>query len=555
MTRMLGRQALLESLLAHGVEHVFGNPGTTESPLMDALQDYPRIRYVLALQETAVVGMADGYARATGRAAFANVHVAAGLANSLSGLYNAFRGGTPLVLTAGQSDTRLFQEQPAISANLVEMARQFTKWSTEVLHAADIPLVIRRAFKVALEPPTGPVFLSLPWNVLDEAADVEIEPPSTQYRRIRPDQEALAQAAAELASAVSPAILAGDRVAQSGAMDELVRVAETIGAPVHLVNRSEPIFPTDHPLYRGVLGSFGPSGRDAIRDCDVVLAVGANLFTPFTYVPRDAIGPSTRLLHLDSSAWEIGRVYGPTVGILADPKAGLAELATEIDGRLSAAARAAAAERTARLEREREELDEAFERMAREAWDAVPISPYRLAMEVRDVLPPGAILVDESITTSGLLHRALSFREPGAFYSHRGGAIGWGFGGALGVQLARPDRKVVAVLGDGSATYSLQALWTAAHHRLPVTYVICGNHTYRILKVNLDKYLAEVGAGSRRSQYIGMDLRDPELNYARLAEGFGVMGWKAKRPEDLRQCLCDAIAHDGPSLVDVSLGQ
>ena len=216
MPTMTGKQALAQMLLAEGVEYIFGNPGTSESPLLDVLQDFRQLKYVQALQEGSAVGMADGYARATGRPSFANVHIAGGLANGISGLYNAFKGGTPLVLTAGNSDSRMFLTEPVLSGDLVQMAAQYTKWSAEILHASEVPLALRRAFKEAKTPPTGPVFLSLPWDSMDETADVEIIPSSQGYHRTRPDTAAVARASQILARAEKPIIVVGDRVAHSG---------------------------------------------------------------------------------------------------------------------------------------------------------------------------------------------------------------------------------------------------------------------------------------------------------------------------------------------------
>jgi len=549
MPSMTGKRALMECLAAHGVEIVFGNPGSTESPLMDALVDFPSIRYVLALQETPVVSMADGYARASGKAAFANVHIAPGLANALSQLYNSYRGGTPLVLTAGQADSRMEHEEPSLSADLVRMSRQFTKWSAEVRHAADLPMVVRRAFKVALEPPTGPVFISLPWDALDEAFEPEpgdLLPPPEAYRRLRPDSAGVRRAAALLAEARSPLIVAGDRLAQSGGMAALVRIAELLGAPVRLGSRSEPVFPTTHPLFAG---GIGPADRDAFARADVVLAVGTNLFNSFLYTPRGAIPPTTRLIHLDSSAWEVGRVYPAEVGLVADPRAGLEDLADALEEALSPARHEEARARLARAEAESAGRRAERERRARGGWDSTPISPARLAHELRAHFPANGLLVDEAITTSGAIHQAFDFRAPGEYYSSRGGAIGWGPGGAVGVQLARPDRRVVAVIGDGSSAYSFQALWTAAHLRLPVTYIICSNRAYRILKVNLAHYRGEQATGPDR--FVGMDLDDPPIDFSRLAEGFGVPGCRVERPADLGPRLAEAFMSIGPSLVDV----
>ena len=185
MPRMTGKHALAQMLLAEGCEYLFGNPGTSETPFLDGLQDFPQLKYIQALQEGTAVGMADGYARATGRPAFANIHIAGGLANGISALYNAFRGGTPLVLTAGNSDTRMLLTEPTLSGDLVEMTAQYTKWSAEIRHASDIPMAVRRAFKEAKTPPTGPVFLSFPWDTMDNELDAEIIGSSQGYYRTR----------------------------------------------------------------------------------------------------------------------------------------------------------------------------------------------------------------------------------------------------------------------------------------------------------------------------------------------------------------------------------
>ena len=197
----------MEMLIAEGVQYVFGNPGTSETPIMDSLQDYPQLKYMVAIQENSVVAMADGFARATGNPAVVNVHIAGGLAGGLSMLYNAYRGGSPLIVTAGNSDTRMRLTDPVLSGDLVEMTRQYTKWSAEVSHASEVPMAVRRAFKEARTPPMGPVFLSLPWNAMDENAEMEIVPSSQSYYRIRPDSHAVGRAAAILARAEDPVMV------------------------------------------------------------------------------------------------------------------------------------------------------------------------------------------------------------------------------------------------------------------------------------------------------------------------------------------------------------
>jgi benzoylformate decarboxylase len=546
---MTGGQALLEALLAEGVEYIFGNPGTTESPFMLALERYPQLPYILALQEASVMGMADGYARARGRPAFVNIHVAAGLANAMSGLYNASKGGTPLVVTAGQSDTRMLMGEPSLSGDLVRMARQYTKWSHEVLHAADIPAAVRRAFTVAQAPPAGPVFLSLPWNVLDDTLTVAPADLAAgrYYYAAPPDPAGLAAAVELLAAARRPVLLLGDRVAQSGGAAAAVRLAEALGAPVYAVAFSEVNFPTDHPQWLGVLSAAGPV-RSALAEADVVLAAGANLFTQFLYSAEPQVPPAARLIHLDSAAAEVGKTYAPAVGLVCDVAAGLAALADGLAAATPPAAAARRAEWRQQTEAAAARRRAAFRAAAAQRWEATPIAPERLMLEVAAALPEGAIVVDEAISHSPALLQAVEPAGPGSYFRIRGGAIGWGLPAALGVKLARPDRPVVAVVGDGSSMYVVQALWSALHHRLPVTWVVCNNGGYRVLKVNLAAYYGEA---IKHSRFIGMDLTEPGLDFSRIAAGFGVPAERVEAPAALGSALRRAIVSGGPALVDV----
>ncbi len=554
MPRMTGKQALAEMLLAEGVEYIFGNPGTSESPLIDVLQDYPQLKYILSLQEATAVGMADGYARATGKPSFANIHIAGGLANGISMLYNSYRGGTPLVLTAGQSDTRSLITEPTLSGDLVEMTRQYTKWSTEIHHASDVPVAVRRAFKEAKTPPTGPVFISFPWNSLDERADVDIIPSSPSYFRLRPDAEALARTARLLAQAENPVMLVGDRTAQSGAVKEAVEVAETLGARVHGVGRIEISFPTSHPQYMGALNLNNPATRDRLADADVLLAVGANIFSQFLYVPEPLIGLNTKLIHLDSDPREVEKIYPTHIGMVADPRTGLKELAEALHADMSGSAKEAAKTRAMSLADQKKRAKEAFQKRVKEVWDSEPIAVERMMTELAAVLPSDVVVADESVTSRLALHSARDFDEPGSLFRNPGGALGWGMPGALGIKLARPDRPVVAVVADGSSMYTIQALWTAARYNIQVTYVICNNGAYQILKDNMDIYLRRIlKDAERKSQYIGMDF-GMRLEPAKLAEAMGVHGQRVEKPSELRPALEKALGLGKPALVDVVIG-
>ncbi|GBD10840.1 Benzoylformate decarboxylase [bacterium HR23] len=547
MPRLRGRDALLQMLIAEGVEYIFGNPGTTELPLMDALQDYPQVKYILGLQEATATFMADGYARAAGKPAFVNLHIAAGLANGLSALYDAYRGGTPLVLTAGQSDTRLLIQEPVLSGNLVEMCRQYSKWSYEILHPQDIPVAVRRAFKVAQTPPSGPVFLSLPWDTLDREADVEVVPSRNDYFRIRPDKRAVERAAHLLAHAQRPLMLVGDRIAQSGAVAEAVRVAELLGARVQALSFSEVNFPTSHPQYLGGVNLNSTHARELADQHDVILAVGAPVFAQFLHT-EPLLTAKHRLIHLDSNVWDIEKVYPTAVGIWADVREGLADLAEAIQQEMNGAEQEGAHMRARALAQEKQSKKEAFLKRAQQVWDQKPISVERLALELKAVWPGNAILADESVTTRGALTGALDFDEPGSFFSIRGGGLGWGMPGALGIKLAKPHRPVVAVVGDGAAMYTVQALYTAVRYNIPVTYVICNNRSYRILKQYLTGYYYPLLGQKRQSQFIGMDL---DLDLRRQAEAYGAAGFRVEDPKDLRPALEKALGLDKPAVVDV----
>lgn len=553
MARMKGKQILAEMLRAEGVRYVFGNPGTPEAPLLDVLQDYPEIGYIVALQEASVVGMADGYARYTQRPAFASVHISVGFANALSGLYNAYRGGTPLILSAGQSDTRHTLHEPTLWSDMTVVARNYTKWSAEVPHAENLEPVLRRAFKVAKTPPTGPVFLDFPWNVLDEEAEADIVPASKGYHRMRPDPEGLSKAVALLSRAQNPIMFVGDRLAQSGGADEAVRTAELLGVPVQALSYSEVSFPTGHPQFLGTVATSFPtrSLKERLNSYDVILAVGCNLITQTNYAPEPLLrtdGP--RVIHMDSSAWEIEKRYPVTVGLICDPKAGMAELVQALEAEMTPTARQAARQRAANVAHAKERQRQAFQKRVKETWDNTPVSVERLMYELAQAIPKDTIVADESITSRGALMQAVEFNRIGDYLGARGGGLGWGMPAPLGIKLAAPERPVVSVVGDGAAMYTVQALWTAARYNIPVVYVICNNRSYKILKQAMLHYLAGT---ERESQFVGMSFYEKPIELWRIAESFDLLGISVERPEALRPALDRAFSAGKAAVVDVHI--
>jgi benzoylformate decarboxylase len=541
---------LMDILKAAGVRYLFGNPGTTELPFLDALPD-SSLEYVLGLQEATAVAAADGYAQASGHVGVANVHVAPGLANSLSILHNAARAKSPLVVTAGQQDTRFLMHEPILAGDLARMAEPFTKWSHEVRRAEDAPVALRRALKVALTPPTGPVFLSLPMDLMAPAVEDTAAPPPTIAARSRPDPGALARAAELLSGARAPIIIAGDGVARAQAVSELTVLAELLGARVH----GEPVyrrtnFPGTHALWRGGLFPSPIGVRKALEECDVLLIVGANVFTWFLYTEGTPFPRGLRVVQIDDDPWEIGRSYPIELGIAADPRATLAELSGALRARLTESDRSAAATRTERIGAARGELIKRVQAAAQGEAERVPISQAHLMHTLGSLLPADAVVVDESATSLPFVLRYLPFATPGSFYGSKTGTLGWGMGAAIGVQLGSPGRKVVATIGDGSVMYAPQALWTAAHYRLPITYVVPNNTSYAILKSGM---LSLDLASAKRGIYPGMDLVEPEIDYAGLARSLGVRAERVEKPGELRDVLAACLASPGPALVDVAI--
>ncbi|HWG81253.1 MAG TPA: thiamine pyrophosphate-binding protein, partial [Stellaceae bacterium] len=307
MAMISGKRAFLALLKQEGVELLFGNPGTTELPLMDALAVETGLRYVLGLQEAAVMAMADGYAQASGKLAVANVHVAPGLGNALGMLYDAQKAAAPILLTAGQHDQSFNFSEPILWADLPTIARPFVKWSAEVRRIEDLPRAIHRAAKTALAPPTGPVFLSLPADVLNAEADIDLGSPTRVAPRLRGDRAALDTAAQLLAAASRPVIVAGDAVAQGHAHAELAQLAELIGAPVYaegVANTAS--FPSSHPLFHGAMPRLAPGIRAILDQHDLLFSAGGDLFTLSLPSEIEPVPEGLAIVHLDIDAWELG---------------------------------------------------------------------------------------------------------------------------------------------------------------------------------------------------------------------------------------------------------
>lgn len=537
-------EAFLRVLREEGVTRVFGNPGTSELPFTDALAEAPDIEYVLGVHEGSVVAMADGYARATGRPAFVSLHIAAGLANGLVGLLNASRSRTPLVVTAGQQDRRHLASDPMLSGDLVGLARAAVKHAFDVQHAHDLPVLLRRAFALATQPPAGPVFLSIPMDLLEEPGPVDLPARSTRAP-LGPATE-LDTAADLLTGARRPAIVAGDGVGRDGAVDELVAVAEALGAIVHQQPMYDGVnFPGSHPLYAGMLPATNAGIRERLSAHDVVFIVGTHAFMAHHYTPGPAVPATARVLQLDPDPGELGRNIPLTLGLHGGIGATLAALrpllagrVPEAEQRITEAGRKAAGRRIA------------TEWAARAGYDDTPLPALTAAHAVAAGLPADAVVVEEAITTGIKLREVLALDRPKSYVHTVGGGLGWGIGAAVGTWLGNPERPVVAVLGDGCTLFGLQGLWAASRYQAPVTFVVMNNGEYRTLKETLDAWDSR---STRAGRYLGLDLAPPHLDFTKAADFFGIDAARVGSAYELTETVAKAARSEAPFLVEVPI--
>ena len=548
---MSGKRAFLDLLKQEGVEVMFGNPGTTELPLMDAFATENELRYMLGLQEATVMAMADGYAQASGKLGVVNLHVAPGLGNAMGMLYDAQKAGTPILVTAGQHEQSFNTTEPILWADLPTIARPLVKWAAEVHRLEDLPRLVHRAVKTALAPPTGPVFLSLPGDILRADADIDLLAPTRVAPRLRGDRDAVEAAAKILANAESPLIMAGDAVAQSRAHAELVELAELLGAPVYtefVPNTAS--FPSSHPLFRGSMVRLAPEVRKILDQHDVLFSVGGDLFTLSLPSPIDPMPRDITLIHLDVDAWELGKNYAPAVAILADPKGALPDITAAVRERMTSGARARSRERLAATSKAIAAEREALKAKARALAGASPVQPLALLHGIAETLPEDAIVVEEAISSAPGIRQLIRSNDPQSYFGLRGGGIGWGLPATMGVKVALPERPVVGLIGDGSAMYTCQGLWTAAHYQIDAVFVILNNTSYRILKQRLH---AMRGLAEQADSYVGMELIDPKIDFVGLARSLGIKAARARTVHDTTDLLKSALNGGGAMLIDVEL--
>ncbi len=533
--------ALIETLQRNGIFHIFGLPGSTEAPLLDALLDYPDTHYILGLHESVVVGMADGYARATRRPAVANLHTTVGLANGLMALFNAWKDSSPVVTIATHKDSAILgRDGFCVGPDLAEWARPVTKWAWQGVIADQIPQEVGRALKIAQSTPSGPVLLAYPEDMLGK----EIAPTEKiiEYGQISegfvPSLEQISAIVKKLSNARSPICIAGDEVSSTGACEILERFAEMWGIPVLQEARRSAVtwnVATDFKNYAGEYSSNHP----LVKGADLILAFGPRLSIEFSPVKQPDVPRDAELVHIHRNSFEVGKLYQPSIGLVASVAAVLEELCNG--------------------------SWDAQNQYVYQDWRAVPnasdgsVSPdvsadpsglcdvSFLARALARIAPSNTAVVDESIRSSPALLANYPLR-PGNYFHTSGGGLGWGLPVALGLQLAWPERPVLAYIGDGSLMFSIQALWTAAREKLPVKVVVPNNRKYLAVKAGL---IAYKGQAVETDKFMGVDLSPPNIDLVSLARGFGVEGRLVESRSGLDAALEWAFSHDGPALVDV----
>lgn len=516
------REATYQLLRELGMTVIFGNPGSTELPFLRDMPD--DFRYVLGLHERSAAGMAIGYALGTGHAAFVNLHSIASSGNALSSLVDAWHGHVPLVVTTGQQDRRHRLAESFLSSNAVETVKPYVKWAHEPIRAEDVPAAIARGFYLATQPPMGPVFLSIPMDDWTHACHL-VEPRKVS-QTVAPDPMALAQISAALDAARNPTIIAGSQIEEDRGWHDTIALAEHLDADVY----QPPIpprwtFPRRHPLFRGGLLPAQQPLADQLAAYDVVVVLGAPIFLYYAYVPGNTIKPGTRLFQVTNSPLD----------------AAAALSGTSVVGNVAEAARYLLAHTKPRERKARA----AFAEPAQPTVES-PMTPAYLFHVLNRTVPRDVIVCEECPSSKGDLDRHLFLHEPNSFYSVPNGVLGFALPAAVGLQLANPKRRVVCPIGDGSAQYSIQALWSAVQYRAPVIFIVLRNSDYSALKSFCD--FTNVGHNVH-----GMDI--PGIDIAKIAEGYGMASRKVEEPNELEPALQAAFASQAPCLLDVRVAK
>ncbi|MBI3695610.1 MAG: thiamine pyrophosphate-binding protein [Acidobacteria bacterium] len=554
-----GGELVMAQAKAAGAEYLFTNPGSFEVGLFDAQIDTPGVQLIMGLHEGIVISMADGYHRVSGKPAFVNVHVIAGTAQAAGQLYNASRDGSALVITAGLNDNEQWSDEvglaPRPGYDQKEVNRQFTKISWEARKADSLPLMLRRAFKVAATEPGGPVYLAMAHHALETKGVRAQILPAERFMiraRVRPSKAAVEEAARLLVEARRPLLVVGDEVWKSGAQADLVAFSEALGLGVAGGLQGFANFPAHHAHN---LGGFSMGSEFVKRGVDLIVVVGARDFGG-KVVPGGPEVPDARIVRIGIDTSNMGRNYPTDLALVADVKEALADLRAAIGGMLTKdRLTSIAASRSDEVRAITSAMRAKTRAVAEKNFGRKPIHPDELGAVMARTIDPDAIVVMENLTGR---HDAFNFgfRENEQMrVANTGASLGWGIGAAIGAKLAAPDRQVVCSIGDGSVMYSASGFWTQARFGVPVLTVVWNNYNYQTVRLAYYNYKRKMAA---TGHYAGMYLGDPEIDFVKLAGSQGVGGEKVTAGDQIAPALKRGIAatREGrPYLVEVVIAR
>ena len=549
LNSITGRSAFLALLKDEGITHLFGNPGTTELPIMDALTEYPELTYMMSMQESLVVYMAEGYSRASGKLSACNVHVAPGLGNAMGAIFAAKFANTPIIITAGQQELGHGLTEPLLYDSLVPIAEPMVKWAVEVTRFQDLPRIVRRAAKIAMTPPMGPVFISLPGNILNEEGALELGSSTRIDTKVTPVDATLRQLSDRILRAKNPVVIAGHELATDDALHEAADFASIVGCPVYQQTvQYGAHFLSEHPGFMGALTRDQEQVREILSPYDLLVVLGADVLRMSVWADVEPLPEGMPVVQIGQRDQEMGKNFPTEIAIRADIKETLRALNPVMRERGGVEQSDRAKTRLNQLVKNNWNAKRKIltEKLKADAGGG-PIDPSWMVMTVIDVMPKDTIIVDEGILSTRALTSLLPYRDPASLFGMASGGIGWGVPAACGVQAAYPDRPIIAIIGDGSSMYSIQALWTAANQKLPINYIICDNGGYRIIKERLFAFHGN-------KNFIGMDFKEPGVDFVILAESLGVPAERVAHHAELAPALEVALKNtEGPNLICVTV--
>ncbi len=530
-----------------GVDCVFGVSGMTNVALLHALADMPGMKFVHAAHESVAMGMADGYSRATGKLAVVVVHDTAGLSNTMGNLHNAYAAGSRVLVIAGQSDAPLEWSERYMDVDFRPMVSQTTKGCWMITDAHEVALTVNRALKASRPPTGGPVVIALSSGIQAQVIPYRSMPAQGRHvaMDISPSVESITSAAQLLANADNPIIFCSRIVADVNAMDELVTFAESLAAPVYTGNESKLIFPTNHPLYRGLAFQTTDALRKLVASADVLLMVGSGLIKYGDSSAQPIFSAATKVIQIDLDSEALSGYCSTELALLANPKQALRALDEAVSGQISQGKHSV---RMERLNSEYQQRKTFVDECLNEDFEAVPIRWGAAFREIAAAIPEDSVVVDELASFYGQLSKVLELSKPGSYFNTCE-SLGWGLPATLGIALANPQKPVIGLIGDGAALFAIQALWTAAQYQIPAVMVILNNSGYGCMREMFTQYGQAVAPAMDAADCANYDISG--LNYSNLASQFGIEGRRVTDPKQIKSVMQEMIGLKKPAVVEL----